>query len=810
MPKIRAKVANSSWLRQRELGQRLPLGHSDHFSKGLYSSILPCHSWDHGENLRNAMHGGVFNLEFSPDGSLLVAACEKKSILMFDPLCRKLIHAVDNAHRDCVNCVRFLDSRVFATCSDDSTVALWDARNLKSQIRTLHGHSNWVKNIEFSSRDGLLVTSGFDGSIYTWDINSYTESGFVYNRVFHTNGLMRTRLNPDASKMIICTTGGYLMIVHNLDLNTLAQDLNGFKPNMYRLMQLSQTTIPLAADFTHLFSQQRKINRVELITDFPKGDDAEVVSSLQIHPQGWCALSRNISNDESSEWTCVHDIQEREYSAGESDSHSESENEPYVDSLSQSRESSVQDSDSDSEPEVPRRRRIRCVRTATGNVLFAAHTHTRTTRPTVEVRMDSAPTLSRSRSMVSSERSGSPNTGRMGRTGSADGIPIEAYRRGAVGDVGRVAISSANVELHVSSADVWEALMAIREARIRRERERELAERAEQERDRAGRAERERPRNVNVRIRMHSSSLGSTESERRNSDESRSANSSNSSNNSNNNNSSSGSEEWMQGRVRILVRRNPDSNVPSSEGSNRADGNSHGSGQGNSERVNTRSQRISSPPPGAASNSTSNQDRMEMGFMGFNVPSSSSSGTTHSAHHNSTDQGSNTGGAPTVFIRSRNSPANTILIVDNRMPRTASAAVIAPLSGGSEPSTVFRRSDFSDFPKLNRRIHQNIPRLTHYIEEPNVGKGFIKELCFSADGRLICSPFGYGVRLLAFSPECSELSICCPDKAPVPLYELATNVCHSDIVVSTKFSPQHCLLVSGCLSGKIVWHQPVV
>lgn len=58
---------------------------------------------------------------------------------------------------------------------------------------------------------------------------SYTENGFVYKRVFHTNGLMRTRLNPDASKMILCTSGGYLMIIHDLDLNTLAQDLAGFK-----------------------------------------------------------------------------------------------------------------------------------------------------------------------------------------------------------------------------------------------------------------------------------------------------------------------------------------------------------------------------------------------------------------------------------------------------------------------------------------------------------------------------------------------------------------------------------------------------
>lgn len=55
-----------------------------------------------------------------------------------------------------------------------------------------------------------------------------------------------------------------------------------FQPNMYRLMQLSQTTIPVAASFTHLFSRKRKSNRIEFITDFPENDDAEVVSSLQV------------------------------------------------------------------------------------------------------------------------------------------------------------------------------------------------------------------------------------------------------------------------------------------------------------------------------------------------------------------------------------------------------------------------------------------------------------------------------------------------------------------------------------------------
>ena len=66
---------------------------------------------------------------------------------------------------------RFLDSRMFASCSDDKTVALWDTRNLKTRIRVLNGHENWVKNVEYSKDDKLLVTSGFDGQIFTWDIN---------------------------------------------------------------------------------------------------------------------------------------------------------------------------------------------------------------------------------------------------------------------------------------------------------------------------------------------------------------------------------------------------------------------------------------------------------------------------------------------------------------------------------------------------------------------------------------------------------------------------------------------------------------
>ena len=57
------------------------------------------------------------------------------------------------------------------TCSDDTTVVLWDLRFLKNSVRKFEGHSNWVKNIEYASSLGQLVTSGFDGAVYTWNIN---------------------------------------------------------------------------------------------------------------------------------------------------------------------------------------------------------------------------------------------------------------------------------------------------------------------------------------------------------------------------------------------------------------------------------------------------------------------------------------------------------------------------------------------------------------------------------------------------------------------------------------------------------------
>lgn len=315
-------------------------------------------------------------------------------------------------------------------------------------------------------------------------------------------------------------------------------------------MQLGRQFIPTAAEFDHVFSKSMRKNRVELVSDFP--NDAEVISSLQIHPQGWCALSRNISYDESTEFTCLHDIQHRDYDNDEENSESEAEEQQR-----KTNENSV------------------------GSQSSTIEQNTSASR------------------MSNDDSSHSPSS--------------------------NTASESANAHATGSAhPDIWAA-------------------------------------EVTVRDRMHG------------------------------------------------IRRN-------------------------------------------------------------------STGTFGNTHV----YGISSGVLST-------SPAHPVR-----------------LSAQLSTNASYR---YMYVPK--KSIPQNVRRMLYSIEQPNKGKGLIKEECFSSDGRLICSPYDKGFRLLAFSQDCLELPKALTYQMESnKLHELKYFKCHSEIVVSTRFSPIQPLLASGCLQGRVVWHQP--
>lgn len=97
---------------------------------------------------------------------------------------------------------------------------------------------------------------------------------------------MRSRISPDGTKLVVSTAAGFLLIVHDLDLTTLASDLNGFRPLAYYGVQSGQSYDweDDTSTYNHLFMARR--NRVELISDFPALNDAMMITSLDVSEIG--------------------------------------------------------------------------------------------------------------------------------------------------------------------------------------------------------------------------------------------------------------------------------------------------------------------------------------------------------------------------------------------------------------------------------------------------------------------------------------------------------------------------------------------
>lgn len=116
--------------------------------------------------------------------------------------------------------------------------------------------------------------------------------------------------------------------------------------------------------------------------------------------------------------------------------------------------------------------------------------------------------------------------------------------------------------------------------------------------------------------------------------------------------------------------------------------------------------------------------------------------------------------------------------------------------------------DISDW-----RIRKNSKKLMYYLPEANIGRGYIKEPSFSSDGRIMCSPYKEGIRLLGFGDNCpqypnSVTGVLAQKNNPQPLTVIKHITTQDSYVLSTKFSPREPLLVTGCRKGKVSWIYP--
>lgn len=282
------------------------------FSHSICSKLYWCFKEGAGAHkLYQGSYGSVFNLEFSPVEDIALAVLENRAIIAYDPRTNSKIHVVPHAHEDAVNCISFLDSCNFVTCSDDQTIKLWDLRHPGCSMATLRGHKNWVKNIEYDRRSGLLFSVAFFDGIRYWDLNkldSYVDED-VDNLAISVPNPTRMRLSPDGSTMFVSTKKNFSLIINNFDGKTLHMIRNDVK----RLLAVPSDQ-KLCKTLKEMKTNRPSVHHMSGL----RGERAyRAVMSVTYHPSGKFVGLRHLDIRNESlihELTTLYNTEESEYS----------------------------------------------------------------------------------------------------------------------------------------------------------------------------------------------------------------------------------------------------------------------------------------------------------------------------------------------------------------------------------------------------------------------------------------------------------------------------------------------------------------
>jgi platelet-activating factor acetylhydrolase IB subunit alpha len=169
--------------------------------------------WDAGE-LERTVKGhtrAVVDVDYGgPRGNTLLASCSSDlSVKLWDPVddyknVRTLL-----GHDHSVSAVRFIpaSTNLLVSASRDMTLKIWDV-STGFCVRTLRGHTGWVRDV-FPSSDGrYLLSAGDDMTVRLWDMSAATSTESKLNLFGHEHHIECCALAPPTAYRYLAPMAG--------------------------------------------------------------------------------------------------------------------------------------------------------------------------------------------------------------------------------------------------------------------------------------------------------------------------------------------------------------------------------------------------------------------------------------------------------------------------------------------------------------------------------------------------------------------------------------------------------------------------
>lgn len=186
----------------------------------IYSSIasgsddcmIKIWDWELGE-LEMTLKGhtrAVLDVDYGgPPGGIILASCSSDlSIKLWNPADEYKNFRTLLGHDHSVSAVRFIPHKnLLASASRDKDLRIWDVTTGYC-IKTIEGHTGWVRDVYPSLDGNFLLSSGDDMTARLWDISGLPNSGNKLTMVGHEHYVKCCALAPPASYQYLLPLAG--------------------------------------------------------------------------------------------------------------------------------------------------------------------------------------------------------------------------------------------------------------------------------------------------------------------------------------------------------------------------------------------------------------------------------------------------------------------------------------------------------------------------------------------------------------------------------------------------------------------------
>jgi len=106
------------------------------------------------------------------------------------------------------------EATVFASCSADQTVRIWDTRQGAAPALTVHAHNADVNVLSWSRLTTcMLASGGDDGTFRIWDLRNFKDDTFVAGFSYHKQPITSIEWSPFESPMVaVCAADNVLTV----------------------------------------------------------------------------------------------------------------------------------------------------------------------------------------------------------------------------------------------------------------------------------------------------------------------------------------------------------------------------------------------------------------------------------------------------------------------------------------------------------------------------------------------------------------------------------------------------------------------